>query len=150
ESAFVPHIGHAPLEDALGQSRVCAVKVFELRQRNETLSHAVPVYGISAVVKIPGRAILAEEVLNVEFVAQADLVLELVRIGAFANRSQPAEVVTGVEIINPLLGGSLAVRPRTVLALFACGIAGKFQGRFQQSIISRVLADAAEQSCAKK
>ena len=61
------------------------IEVFQLQQRDDALCHAVYVYRVRAVVEVPWRPVLPEEVRAVKLETPAHVTLELVRPKVPAN-----------------------------------------------------------------
>jgi len=77
--------------------------MFELKERDDALRYAVNVDRVGAVVKISDCTVLAEKMVPVKLQAAPNATLELRGLGVPANRLQRAEVISGVEVVNPML-----------------------------------------------
>src|SRR2546429_5294803 len=72
---------------------------------------------IGAVMKISRRAILADEVRPIEIEAAFDAPTKLACFQVPRDRLQRAKVVACVKVVDPPLPRTLAVIPRSILAL---------------------------------
>src|SRR5882672_9784559 len=103
KAPLIPHVIHGPLEHRARQFDITRIEVFKRKERDDTLRHTVNVHGIRAVVKISGRAVRAEKVGLVELEPAPDARFELHCSGIAANGLQRAQVVAGMEVVNPSL-----------------------------------------------
>jgi hypothetical protein len=86
-----------------------------------------------------------EEVAVIEIEAATNLRLELPRAEQSVDVSQRAEVVAGVEIVDPLLRLTLTVRPRPVVVLAVGRVAGGLERRIEKLRVAGQAGHAAEQ-----
>ena len=86
----------------------------------------------------------------VELEAASEARLELRRLRAPANGLQGAQVVAGVEVVDPSLSRGFPVVPRPVLVLLGGRIAGDPERRTDEFLLSRVLVHAAEEGGTEK
>src|SRR5216683_698908 len=103
KAPLIPHVIHGPLEHRARQFGIFRVEVFKRKERDDTLRHTMNVHGIRAVVKISRRAVRAEKVGSVELKTAPDTRFELHCSGIAANGLQRAQVVAGMEVVNPSL-----------------------------------------------
>jgi len=103
EAPVIPHMIHGPLEYRTRQIDIARVEVFKREERDDALRHAVNVHGVRAVMKISGCAVLAEKAGSVELEPAPDARFELHCSGIAANGLQRAQVVAGMEVVNPSL-----------------------------------------------
>ncbi len=94
---------HCPLEYRTRQIDIARVEVLKREERDDALRHGVNVHGVRAVMKISGCAVLAEKVGSVELEPAPDARFELHCSGIAANGLQRAQVVAGMEVVNPSL-----------------------------------------------
>jgi hypothetical protein len=69
-------------------------------------------------MKVPDCAVLAEKMRAVELKPASKARVELRRLGISGNGLQRAQVISGMEVINPSLRRHLAVVPRAICLLF--------------------------------
>ena len=103
EAPFIPHVIHGPLEHRTRQFDIARVEVFKPKERDDALRDTMNVNGIRAVMKISGRAVLAEKVGSIDLEPAPDARFELRCSGIAANGLQRAQVVAGMEVVNPSL-----------------------------------------------
>src|SRR6266700_6465061 len=98
----------------MSQPYIILVEIPERQERDDTLRHTMNIDGIRAIVKIPRCAVLPEKVRSVEFKTPTNARLKLRCFSVSANRLQRAQVVSGVEVVNPSLFVRLAIVPCAV------------------------------------
>src|SRR5207247_5520466 len=100
--------------------------------------------------KVPGRSILAKKALPIEVEAPPDVLIELRRAERAADRSQSAQVVAGVKVIDPALCREFAIRPRTIRTLHARGVPRNSERGLDEFLAVGVPADTTQQSRAEQ
>ena len=83
--------------------RLLGSRSLKRNQRDDTLRYTMNLHRIRAVMKISGRAVLAEKVGSVELEPAADARFELRCFGIAADGPQRAQVVAGMEVVDPSL-----------------------------------------------
>src|SRR5579859_1100080 len=102
--------------------------------------------GKVAVVEIPGGAVISEKVGAVELEAALDVRFKLGGFQAAIDGVKSAQVVAGVEVVDPSLRRPLPVEPRTILTLFRSGIASNAKSWSEELGFSSVFVHAAQKS----
>jgi len=87
----------------MGQWNIARLEVAKLEKCDDALRDTVDVNGIRAVMKIPDCTVIAKEVALVVVKPFSNTSLELVGPQASVNLLQRAQVVSGVEVIDPFL-----------------------------------------------
>lgn len=105
------------------QGNVPYIEILEFNECDYALRYRMYVDGIRAVVKIPDSAILAEEVRAIELEAFTDARIEFGCAERPSDGSQRAEVISGMEIIDPSLRTGFAVIPGSIRVLLGGCIA---------------------------
>ncbi len=121
----------------MGQVLGVLAKVPEFQQGDDALGGGVDIHRIGAVMVIFRRAIVQKEVLAVVGKASVDGGVELRRAGLPGNGAQGTQIVAGVEVVDPLLSGVLAIGPGTIRTLATDGEAGRFQSGLAELCIAR-------------
>ena len=101
-------------------------------------------------MKVSGSTVLAEEVGPVELEATADGRFELRRLHAAGKAFQRTEVVSGVEVVDPLLRRGLPVVPRAVVVLLSSRVAGNPESRTEEFRLAGMLVHPAEETRTKE
>jgi len=78
-AAFIPHVGHCPLQNGIRQGLVIRIKIDEGYKRYNALSDTVNVDGIDAVMKIFGHPVFPKKVFAVKFEPATDVGFEFIR-----------------------------------------------------------------------
>jgi Ni,Fe-hydrogenase III small subunit len=78
---------HRPLEDLVRQNGVASVEGLQFDHRDDALRHAVSVDRVSAVVKIPGCAVLPEEVIAIKIESIPKAQFEFIGVRVLSNRA---------------------------------------------------------------
>jgi hypothetical protein len=141
---------HCPSEDQASQWKGVSVEIAKSEECDDALRDTMDVDGIRAVVEVMRCAVLTKEVGCVEVKSSSSAQRELVRLQVPVNLSQRAQVVPGVEVIDPMLLGSLSIRPRAIVALTGHGVPSDPQGRFQKPFAVGQPVYAAKKSGAEK
>src|SRR2546425_1289428 len=100
---------------------------------------------IGPVMKIANDSVFAEEVVAIEFKTAANIRFEFRRARITIDGPQRRQVVSGVEIVDPALGGQFAIVPGAVVLLFARRVTRCLQGGSQQLLISSMMEQPAQQ-----
>ena len=103
EAPFIPHVIHGPLEHRARQFDIARIDVLKCKERDDALRHTMNIHGICSVVEISGRAVLTEKVGSVELEPAPDARFELRCSGIASNGLQRAQVIAGMEVVNPSL-----------------------------------------------
>ena len=90
------------LEHRLGQGNRTAIQV-ESQQSKDALRNTVNIDRVHPVVKISDSAVLTEEMTAVKFESVPDAQIKFCRLQAPAYGLQCAQIVAGVEVVNPIL-----------------------------------------------
>ncbi len=99
------------------QGNIRFIEIPEFNESDYALRYSVNVDGISAVMEIPDCAVLAEKVRPIELETLTDAGIKFRCVERLSDGLQRAEVVSGMEIVNPFLRSRLTVIPGSVRVL---------------------------------
>ena len=116
-SFIIAEIGQSPREDAAREIDVVGMKVFQLKQGDDTLGDTMHVDGIGPIVKVIRSAVLAEKLVSIKFESSAKGLVKLGRVQIVADVSQRAEIVTRVKVVHPGIFLGFAIEPGAINAL---------------------------------
>ncbi len=108
---FIPQISHAPTEDRMREAHITFIEVFQGQKRDDTLRGTVNVDRVRAIMKVPGRTVFPEKLIPIKSESATDVRFELRSLGVLVDRSQSAEIVSRVKIVDPPLSRKLAIVP---------------------------------------
>ena len=132
------------------QANIVRVEISKREECDDALRHAMNVHRIGAIMKVSGSTVLAEEVVPIELEATADGRFELRRLQVAGDAFQRAEVVSGVEVVDPLLRRGLPVVPRAVVVLLSNRVAGDPESGTKEFPLAGMPVHPAEESRSKE
>src|ERR1043166_443458 len=106
---LILHVTDRPVSDLAAEPERLSVLIGETSQRVDGLSGTLDVDGISLVVVVLRTPVSLEEVVFEELITALEVILKTVVSGAFHVALERIEIVTGVEVVDPTVVGSLAV-----------------------------------------
>src|SRR2546430_5003748 len=117
EAPIVPHVFHCPPEDRMSQTDVVLVQTSKREKCDDALCDTMNVDRIGTVMKVSGCTIGSEKMGLVKLEPTSNSHFELCCLCVPANGLQRAQVISGVEVVDPSLCRGLFVGSRGIVAV---------------------------------
>ncbi len=96
---------HGPSEHGIRCGDIAGVEILECQKRNDALGHAVDVDRVVSIMEVLRSRVRPKKMLSIEFESTPDVGIKFGCFKATLNRLQATQIVSRVEVINPVLGG---------------------------------------------